>query len=212
MRKTSGLCCLFLLLTGCASQQMDTSTSHGSAHTSLSSSPYPVTGNLQTPYPQVNVTYDGDMQLGNAINERQGIRSNLMNMYHRWAGTPYRLGGEGHNGIDCSALVRRIFNDSFNYELPRTASEQMTRGQRVSKVALRPGDLVFFKPSRRRHHVGIYVGEGYFMHASSSQGVMLSRLDNDFWSQHFTQARRVSDGLKPKERATASLSSSHSNS
>lgn len=211
MRKASGFCCLFLLLTGCASQQMDT-PSHGSAHTALSSIPYPVAGNFQTPSPQVSMTYDGTMKLGSAAHERQTVRGNLMNMYQRWAGTPYRLGGEGRSGIDCSALVRRIYSDSFKYVLPRTASEQMAKGQKIAKVSLRPGDLVFFKPSRRRHHVGIYVGEGYFMHASSSQGVMLSRLDNSFWAQHFTQARRPLENAQLNERATAALTPSHSNS
>ncbi|WP_158774630.1 C40 family peptidase [Cobetia sp. L2A1] len=118
------------------------------------------------------------------------IREVLMDEHDQWAGTPYRLGGTNTGGIDCSALMQHVFSDGFGIELPRTTSEQAKRGKRIDKSQLKPGDLVFFRPSRRYNHVGVYVGNGYFLHASTSRGVKLSRLDNVYWAQHYWQSRR----------------------
>jgi len=121
---------------------------------------------------------------------RLHIRRALLAQHERWAGTPYRLGGSGAGGIDCSALVQNVFRDTFRFALPRTTAEQVGTGLAVARDALRPGDLVFFRPSGAYRHVGIYVGEGRFLHASTSRGVMLSELDNHYWQRHFWQARR----------------------
>ncbi|WP_155834426.1 C40 family peptidase [Halotalea alkalilenta] len=137
------------------------------------------------------------------------IREVLLDEYDQWAGTPYRLGGEGRRGIDCSALMQQVFRSSFDFELPRTTNEQILEGQRIDKDALRPGDLVFFQPSRRLRHVGVYVGEGYFLHASTSQGVKLSRLDNVFWSRHYLQARRPLDNAQLAMRAGSASSNAN---
>ncbi|MCM2131017.1 C40 family peptidase [Larsenimonas rhizosphaerae] len=124
------------------------------------------------------------------------IRDSLMSEYDEWSGTPYRYGGESRSGIDCSALVQQIFSNSFDIDLPRTTLGQVLEGDKISKTALKPGDLVFFRPYRGDRHVGIYVGDGYFMHASSSSGVRLSRLDNPYWTRHYWQARRT---VTPKD-------------
>ncbi|MCM2971066.1 C40 family peptidase [Larsenimonas suaedae] len=128
------------------------------------------------------------------------IRTSLMSEYDAWAGTPYRYGGTSRSGVDCSALVQHIFRDSFDIDLPRTTLGQVLEGNKISKAALKPGDLVFFRPKRSDRHVGIYVGEGYFMHASSSTGVRLSKLDNPYWSRYFWQARRPIDRADISER------------
>ena len=73
-------------------------------------------------------------------------------------------------------------------ELPRSTSEQLYLGRQIQKHELRKGDLVFF---RRNNHVGVYIGNNQFMHASSSQGVTISSLDEDYWSRTYTQSRRV---------------------
>ncbi|MDR5867596.1 C40 family peptidase [Halomonas koreensis] len=123
------------------------------------------------------------------------IRRALLAQHERWLGTPYRLGGTGRGGIDCSALVQRVFADTFQLRLPRTTARQVRRGEPVSREALRPGDLVFFRPPGPYRHVGIYVGEGRFLHASTSQGVKLSSLDNRYWRRHYWQARRPLDAV-----------------
>ncbi|MCG6657389.1 glycoside hydrolase [Halomonas campisalis] len=119
------------------------------------------------------------------------IRQALLAQHQRWSGTPYRLGGTGERGIDCSALVQNVFRDTFRLDLPRSTGEQVQQGEAVSRDELQVGDLVFFRPPGPYDHVGIYVGEGYFLHASTSQGVMLSTLDNAYWQRHYWQARRA---------------------
>ncbi|HSH56329.1 MAG TPA: NlpC/P60 family protein, partial [Halomonas sp.] len=102
------------------------------------------------------------------------VRQALLAQHERWAGTPYRLGGTSRHGVDCSALVQNIFAETFQLLLPRTTSEQLSEGRPVSRDELAPGDLVFFRPPGVYRHVGIYIGEGRFLHASSSRGVMIS--------------------------------------
>lgn len=121
------------------------------------------------------------------------IEAALMAEYDTWEGTPYRFGGESSSGIDCSALVQQVFRDSFNFDLPRTTAGQVLTGRRIEKTALKAGDLVFFRPWRGDRHVGIYLGDGRFMHASSSRGVKISRLDNPYWTRHYWQSRRTLD-------------------
>ncbi|WP_026313210.1 NlpC/P60 family protein [Actinobacillus capsulatus] len=109
-------------------------------------------------------------------------------IYRKWAGTRYRLGGEGHNGIDCSAFVQKTMLGAFNIDLPRSTAEQRYSGRSISKSELRLGDLVFF---RRNNHVGVYIGGGKFVHASTSQGVTTSSLSERYWARNYTQSRRV---------------------
>jgi hypothetical protein len=108
-----------------------------------------------------------------------------------WEGVPYRLGGTSRRGIDCSFYVRTLYRDLFAEDLPRTTREQVLRGTPVKKDALLPGDLVFFKTGRSTRHVGIYLGNGVFTHASSSQGVMTSRLEDPYWVRTYWTSRRI---------------------
>lgn len=123
------------------------------------------------------------------------IRSLLEQQYHTWAGTPYRLGGVDFSGVDCSALVQNIFTDAFAVELPRTTTEQVTLGMPVQRQALEPLDLVFFKTGHTQH-VGIYLGYGEFLHASTSRGVMISKLDNPYWNRNYWTARRPLESIQ----------------
>lgn len=109
-------------------------------------------------------------------------------VYRQWAGTRYRMGGTGSGGIDCSAFVQKTMSGAFGLDLPRSTSEQRYEGRSISKSDLRPGDLVFF---RRNHHVGVYIGNGLFVHASTSQGVTTSSLSESYWARNYTQSRRV---------------------
>jgi cell wall-associated NlpC family hydrolase len=119
------------------------------------------------------------------------IDDQLKNFFDSWQGVRYRLGGLSSKGIDCSGLTLRAYEELFGVSLPRTVIGQSKKGQRVNKQALQPGDLVFFKTGRFSRHVGIYVGENQFLHASRSSGVTVSDLDNVYWQKKFWQAKRV---------------------
>ncbi len=108
-----------------------------------------------------------------------------------WRGVPYRLGGTDRSGVDCSGFMRAVFRRRFDLELPRTTSQQARKGKKVSREDLRPGDLVFFRISDRTRHVGAYVGDGEFLHASSSRGVTVSRLGSDYWRRRYWTSRRL---------------------
>jgi cell wall-associated NlpC family hydrolase len=110
-------------------------------------------------------------------------------------GTPYRYGGNTpEGGFDCSGLVGFVFRDMAGVALPRSTRELIDiPAPSVPRDALQPGDLVYFNPSGGRvSHIGIYVGEGRFVHAPSRGGtVRLDALGSDYWTKHFVGAKRV---------------------
>jgi len=106
--------------------------------------------------------------------------------------TPYLWGGTTSNGIDCSAFVMTVFRRALGIELPRTSIVQSTVGEEVNRENLQFGDLIFFNTMGRRiSHVGIYIGESYFAHSSSSGGVKVSSLNEDYYNGRYVTARRV---------------------
>lgn len=108
-------------------------------------------------------------------------------------GTPYRWGGTTPDGFDCSGLVSYVFKNALGVELPRVSRDQANAGELIAdKSELAEGDLVFFGRRGRVDHVGIYVGEGRFVHApSKGKDVMVSSLESGYWSGKYMQARRV---------------------
>lgn len=108
-----------------------------------------------------------------------------------WAGAPHALGGTTAEGIDCSAFVQNVYQSAFNLRLPRTTSEQVHVGKSVQRRDLRPGDLVFFRPPTKTRHVGIYLNDGEFAHASTTQGVTISDIHQKYWEQSYWTSRRV---------------------
>ncbi len=112
-------------------------------------------------------------------------------IYNEWKGTPYRLGGNDHYGIDCSAFVQIAYQEALAINLPRTTLLQSKLGSEISYSNAQSGDLVFFKTGYKVRHVGVYLGNNAFMHASTSKGVMISRLDNPYWADAFWHFRRV---------------------
>ena len=109
-------------------------------------------------------------------------------------GTPYRYGGNTpEGGFDCSGLVTYVYRDMLDLRLPRTSRQLASaRGERVDENQLAAADLVFFGSGEDVSHVGIYVGEGRFVHAPSTGGtVRLDRLDGAYWSDHYRGALRV---------------------
>ena len=109
-------------------------------------------------------------------------------------GTPYRYGGNTpESGFDCSGLVTYVYRDMLDLRLPRTSRELAdVQGPRIDPEKLAPADLVFFGSKGNVSHVGIYVGEGRFVHAPSTGGtVRLDRLDGPYWRDHYSGAKRV---------------------
>ncbi|MGL4429826.1 MAG: NlpC/P60 family protein [Silvania sp.] len=119
------------------------------------------------------------------------VKHRLMNAFSSWEGTRYLWGGDSHKGIDCSAFTRRIMSTAIHKTLPRTTQDQIHMGHAVNQKQLEVGDLVFFMTKPNVRHVGVYVGHDQFMHASSSHGVTLSQLSDDYWQVHYLAARRV---------------------
>ncbi|MDB1123932.1 C40 family peptidase [Vibrio algarum] len=111
--------------------------------------------------------------------------------FDTWQGTPYKYGGDSKNGVDCSAFVQRIYLETENRYLPRTTYEQSKLGTKIKLSQAKSGDLVFFKTTHKDRHVGIYLDDQHFMHASTSKGVIISRLNNPYWASVFWQVRRV---------------------
>jgi len=119
------------------------------------------------------------------------VHQKLEKVYHKYKGAPYRYGGTTSLGFDCSGFVQRAYMDAFHKSLPRTTKAMMNAGKRINRSQLNPGDLVFFHPTRKYYHVGIYMGNGIFMHASSSKGVMKSKMDLKYWRRSYVTARRI---------------------
>ena len=105
-----------------------------------------------------------------------------------WYGTPYRLGGSTKSGIDCSAFVQAIYTALFGVMIPRTAREQYQASRQINREELKEGDLVFFNTTGGVSHVGVYLQNNKFVHAAVSEGVMISDLDDSYWSRRFIGA------------------------
>jgi cell wall-associated NlpC family hydrolase len=108
----------------------------------------------------------------------------------QWQGVPHQWGGTTRRGIDCSAFVQTLYRDVTGVQLPRTTRAQVRTGSRVHMRDLQPGDLVFFNLDKSRH-VGVYLENGRFVHASSSRGVAVSNLHASYWTSRYWTARRI---------------------
>lgn len=106
-------------------------------------------------------------------------------------GTPYKWGGTTTKGFDCSGFTSYAYKKAGK-TIPRTTTDQYKRGKAVTKKQLQKGDLVFFQTYKKgASHVGIYMGKGQFIHASSTKGVSIASLENSYWKSKFYGAKRL---------------------
>lgn len=111
-----------------------------------------------------------------------------------WYGTRYKYGGNDKNGVDCSAFVQTFIYTMYGLMLPRTSAQQYQNSKRLRKTELTEGDLVFFKTRGRKagvSHVGVYLRNNKFVHASTSGGVMINDMDDGYYSAHYAGAGRI---------------------
>ncbi|MBJ6980010.1 C40 family peptidase [Luteimonas sp. MC1782] len=145
----------------------------------------------------VNQLIEASQSLAAGDKEPTGRIQALLQRAMGLLGTPYRWGGTSpDSGFDCSGLVNYVFRTTLGIELPRVSREMASNGEKVERAALSAGDLVFFgRRGTRVDHVGIYVGDGQFVHAPrTGRDVTVSSLDTGYWANRFLQARRV-EGL-----------------
>jgi len=120
--------------------------------------------------------------------------SDIVAEAQKYLGTPYAYGGTGSGGFDCSGFTMHVFSN-FGVSLAHGATPQLNNGYTVSQSELQPGDLVFFfgtyNTSSAASHVGIYIGGGQFIHASTSRGVIISSLSESYYASRYLTARRV---------------------
>lgn len=133
----------------------------------------------------INSLYTQDTY--NSVN----ISEALIQHFKEWEGTPYKYGGNSKAGVDCSFFVQNALKQSLKIHAPRTTKYQSKMGKQINKSHLKTGDLVFFLTGRQKRHVGIYLNSGHFMHASTSKGVIISRLSNPYWSKHYWKSIRI---------------------
>ncbi|MCK9282087.1 MAG: C40 family peptidase [Melioribacteraceae bacterium] len=138
----------------------------------------------------------------NSSNEMT-TRDKILYEVVKYLDTPYKYGGNSEIGIDCSAFTLEVYKKADLISLPRSAREQFGVGEKISsKDELQFGDLVFFNTRRRSNpgHVGIYLGDNQFVHASRTLGVTVSSLDETYYKKRYTGARRVEEEIFSDKR------------
>ncbi len=131
----------------------------------------------------------------------------LISEARKWIGTPYRYGGNSRSGTDCSGMIMELFKKVYNIKLPRSAAMQQSYARKIERKDLGAGDLVFFntgKSNNKVSHVGLYIGGGRMIHASSSRGVMESGLEERYWQRTYHSSGRIIETKKQtkSKRAT----------
>jgi len=121
--------------------------------------------------------------------------TSLYSFIDNWWGTPYRIGGMTQRGVDCSAFTQNLGAAIFDIALPRTAKEQYDACHRIHINEAKEGDLIFFNTKKGISHVGVYLQNNKFVHASTSGGVMISDLAEAYWSKRFICAGRPDKSL-----------------
>lgn len=132
-------------------------------------------------------------QFGFKITPKDDLR--LYSEASRWLGVPYRYGGKSRTGVDCSGLVGQIYQNVYKISLQRTVEGIADKNcRKVAKSDLKTGDLVFFNTSKRKkgmNHVGLFLKDHHFIHASTSKGVIVSNLRESYYRKHWKKGGRV---------------------
>ncbi len=143
-----------------------------------------------------NVANDGYKDKYFGIKMSKDDNRDLYREIESWLGTPYSYGGNTRKGIDCSGLVLNVYKNVYGIKLQRSAELMYKKNcNKIKKKNLKEGDLVFFKSGKKKkiNHVGIYLKDGKFVHTSSSRGVIISSLNEDYYKRNFVQAGRVKE-------------------
>lgn len=125
------------------------------------------------------------------VEVEQMTNKKLVEYIHQWWSVPYRIGGSSMSGIDCSNFVKGLTNYAYGLDLPRTSREQAAFCSEINKEELKEGDLVFFNTGRGISHVGLYMANNKFVHASTSMGVVISSLDEPYWKRRYVKSGRI---------------------
>ena len=134
-----------------------------------------------------------------AVDKNDIQNGRLYAFIDQWMGTPYRFGGQDRDGVDCSGLAQMLEQQVYGLNVPRSTSEQINVIKRKYEEDLAEGDLVFFDyDGKKFSHVGVYLQNGYFVHASSSHGVTISRLHDPSTYKYFSRCGSiVAENLEP---------------
>jgi len=138
--------------------------------------------------------FDYDRESGIDKNEYDTPKEKMLMEIIRYLNTPYKYGGNTKKGIDCSAFTQQVYKNTLSLDLNRSASEQYRQGKEITRIEdLQFGDLVFFNTRKnvKPGHVGIYIGDNLFAHASSKKGVTISSLNHSYYHSRFMGGRRV---------------------
>ncbi len=133
--------------------------------------------------------------------DRSTLKEKMLMEIIKYLNTPYKWGGDTKKGIDCSAFTQKIYEETFTFQLERTAREQYREGESIDNIDdLKFGDLVFFNTRRwvRPGHVGIYIGDHLFAHSSASHGVIVSSIKDSYYSRRFMGGRRIENLFSSK--------------
>lgn len=132
--------------------------------------------------------------MGVALSATSNLK--LFHFVYDWIGTPYRFGGSTRKGIDCSAFTKELYSQVFKIDIERNSRDIFSMVNPVKREDLKEGDLVFFKiHSRRISHVGIYLGNNRFAHASN-RGVAINSLDDEYYKKYFYRGGRMLESFK----------------
>lgn len=161
-----------------------------SKKTVLKSEPGGVTRQSEAIRPAIGVTEKYAAMMG--IDKSEIRNGRLYAFIDAWWGTPYKYGGQDKYGVDCSALAQTLEQEVFGVTIPRTTSQQVTIIKRKYEEELQEGDLVFFDyDGGKFNHVGVYLQNGYLVHASSTRGVTIIRLHDPSIYSHFSRAGSI---------------------
>lgn len=175
MSKYCVLILTLLYITGCSTLKQSTETPPAAPEPQITETP--------PPQPEPEIIPEDETSPAKLLEK-------LLAQHQEWKGTRYRMGSLSKTGVDCSGFVLLTFRNQFSIELPRSTREQHKLGQDIKRDQLSTGDLVFFHTGRY-DHVGIYLENDQFLHASTRAGVKISKLSDAYWRTRYWKAKRL---------------------